>query len=162
VNQYKLQGVPGLELGLLETGVFDAAGTTGDGNLVRSLPDNKGSVTLNWLRGNHSVAVITRVIGSYRDLSYQSTYDGGNDLVRSKVRKEIDTYQSWDLQYSFTKKWQNEALGSSVFTVGILDAFNAEIPYREDPNRTDGLVNYDASVFDGRGRRFYARALLKF
>jgi iron complex outermembrane receptor protein len=162
VNQYKLEGVPGLELGLLETNLFDAAGTTGDGNLVRSLPDNKGSVTLNWLSGNHTVTVITRVIGSYQDLAYQSTFDGGNDVVRSLVRKEIDTYQSWDLQYSFTKDWTNQALASSVFTVGILDAFNAEIPYREDPNRTDGLVNYDASVFDGRGRRFYARALLTF
>lgn len=157
VRQYKLIDVPGLELGLLETGVFDAAGTTGDGNLVRSLPDNKGNIQFNWLRNDHSVTIITRVIGSYQDLMYQNTFDAGNDLVRSLVRKKVDTYQTWDLQYSFMQDWSNEALGTSTFTVGILDAFNAEIPYRED-----GVVNYDASVFDGRGRRYYARVLLQF
>ncbi|MDX1492113.1 MAG: TonB-dependent receptor [Pseudohongiellaceae bacterium] len=162
VNQYKLKGVPGLDLGLLETGTFDAAGTTGDGNLVRSLPDNKGNITLSWMRDRHALAIITRLIGSYRDLSYQSTFDGGNDLVRSLVRKKIDSYQTWDMQYSYTKDWGNDGWGTTTFTLGVIDAFNAEIPYREDPNRVDGLVNYDASVFDGRGRRFYARALLQF
>ncbi len=157
VRQYKLIDVPGLELGLLETGVFDAAGTTGDGNLVRSLPDNKGNISLNWTRNRHGFVAITRLIGSYRDLTYQNTYENGNDLVRSLVRKEIDSYQSWDFQYSYTLDWAKENLGTSVFSVGVLDAFNAEVPYRED-----GVSNYDASVFDGRGRRLYARALLQF
>lgn len=156
VRQYRLIDVPGLELGLLETGVFDAAGTTGDGNLVRSLPDNRGNIHLNWSREQHSVAVITRLIGSYRDLRYESTWQTGNDLVRSLVRKEIASYQSWDLQYTYARDWANASWGTSVFTVGLLDAFNAEIPYRED-----GVVNYDASVFDGRGRRVYARVLLQ-
>ncbi|MBL4821213.1 MAG: TonB-dependent receptor [Gammaproteobacteria bacterium] len=48
VNQYKLANVPGLDNGLLDIGVYDAAGTTGDGNLVRSLPDHKGHITFNW------------------------------------------------------------------------------------------------------------------
>ncbi|MDP2139364.1 MAG: TonB-dependent receptor [Gammaproteobacteria bacterium] len=165
VRQYRLIDVPGLELGLLETGEFDAAGTTGDGNLVRSLPDNKGNISLNWLRDNHGLTVITRLIGSYRDLAYQSTYDAGNDLVRSLVRKEIDSYQSWDIQYSYTMDWASKKMGTSVFSVGVLDAFNAKIPHREgglttyDPSI---VTNYDASVFDGRGRRIYARALLQF
>jgi iron complex outermembrane recepter protein len=62
VNQYKLSDVPGLELGLRETGIFDAAGTTGDGLLVRSLPDKKGNLTLSWssLDARHSVSVINR------------------------------------------------------------------------------------------------------
>lgn len=68
------------------------------------------------------------MIGSYRDLAYQSTYDSGNDLVRSLVRKKIDSYQSWDLQYSYTKDWRNPDFGTSVFTCGLLDAFNAKLP----------------------------------
>lgn len=165
VRQYKLIDVPGLELGLLETGVFDAAGTTGDGNIVRSLPDNRGNINLNWVKGRHNATAITRLIGSYRDLAYKSTYETGNDLVRSLVSKEIESYQTWDFQYSYTMDWANAKLGTSVFSVGVLDAFNADLTYRESGVTTydSSLVsNYDASVFDGRGRRLYARALLQF
>lgn len=156
VRQYRLIDVPGLELGLLETNVFDAAGTTGDGNLVRSLPDNRGTVSLFWSRAQHDVTLISRMIGSYRDLSYQNTYDTGSDQVRALASKQIDSYQSVDLQYSYLHSWNNARYGNTVLTLGVLDAFNAVLPYRED-----GLVNYDASVFDGRGRRLYARVLLQ-
>ncbi len=156
VRQYRLIDVPGLELGLLETGVFDAAGTTGDGNLVRSLPDNRGSVSLLWSKERHDVALVTRLIGSYRDLSYQNTWDLGSDEVRALASKQIDSYQSWDLQYSYAHDWADSRFGSTVLTLGVLDLFNARVPYRED-----GVVNYDASVFDGRGRRLYARVLMQ-
>lgn len=165
VRQYKLIDVPGLELGLLETGVFDAAGTTGDGNLVRSLPDNRGNINLNWFNGRHTATAITRVIGSYRDLAYTSTYETGNDLVRSLVSKEISTYQTWDFQYSYVMDWGNASLRSSTVSIGVLDAFNASLTYRESgvTSYDSSLVsNYDASVFDGRGRRLYVRALVQF
>ena len=156
VRQYKLVDVPGLELGLKDIGVFDAAGTTGDDNLVRSLPDNKGNIMFSWNRDAHGVTVTNRHIGSYRDLSYQTTYENGNDFVRSMVRKNVDSYQTWDLQYRYTHDWANELYGTTMFTVGVLDAFNEELPYRESSS-----LNYDASVFDGRGRRVYARVLLQ-
>jgi outer membrane receptor protein involved in Fe transport len=156
VRQYKLQDVPGLELGLLETGVFDAAGTTGDGNLVRSLPDKKGNLTLSWMQDNHSAAIITRFIGSYRDLAYDNEFRTANDRMRALLTRRVDSYRSVDLQYSFTHEWANERMGTTIFTVGALDAFNATIPYRGV-----GDINYDASVFDGRGRRLYARVLLQ-
>jgi hypothetical protein len=41
--------------------------------------------------------------------------------------------------------------------VGALDVFDAELPYKETSS-----LNYDASVFDGRGRRLYVRALWQF
>ncbi|MCB1665202.1 MAG: TonB-dependent receptor [Pseudomonadales bacterium] len=165
VRQYKLIDVPGLELGLLETGVFDAAGTTGDGNLVRSLPDNRGNLHLNWNRDRHSATAITRVVGSYRDLSYDSIYATANSNVRSLMSKKIDTYQSWDFQYSYAMDWANSKLPHSVFTVGILDAFNADLTHRESGTTlydSSIVVSYDSSVFDGRGRRLYARVLMQF
>ena len=163
VRQYRLIDVPGLELGLLETGEFDAAGTTGDGNLVRSLPDNRGSVSLFWSRERHDVALVTRLIGSYRDLAYQNVWDRGSDEVRALVSKQIDSYQSWDLQYSYAHDWSDTRLGSAVLTLGVLDLFNARIPYREigDVSNDASVANYDASVFDARGRRLYARLLLQ-
>ncbi|MDP2141493.1 MAG: TonB-dependent receptor [Gammaproteobacteria bacterium] len=161
VRQYRLIDVPGLELGLLETGVFDAAGTTGDGNLVRSLPDNKGNISLSWMNGNHGASVITRLIGSYRDLNYENLFATGNDNVRALVAKQIDSYQSWDIQYNYTHQWANDRFGTTIFTIGALDAFNADLPFREVPTREDGAINYDAGVFDGRGRRLYARVLMQ-
>ena len=83
--------------------------------------------------------------------------EDGNDYVRSVVRDKVDSYNSIDLQYSYTHEWANSNLGTSIFTVGALDAFNASLPFRYA-----GALNYDASVFDGRGRRLYARALLQF
>jgi iron complex outermembrane receptor protein len=159
VNQYKLSDVPGLELGLLETGVFDAAGTTGDGILVRSLPDLKGNISLNWSSNSlrHSVTLINRHIGSYRDLAYQNNFENGNDYVRSVISEKVSSYNSVDLQYSYVHEWANQRLGTSIFTVGMHDAFNATLPFRYA-----GALNYDATVFDGRGRRLYARALLQF
>ncbi|MDP2127926.1 MAG: TonB-dependent receptor [Pseudohongiella sp.] len=156
VRQYLLKNVPGLELGLLETGVFDAAGTTGDGNLVRSLPDHKGNISLSWMQSQHSASVTTRFVGSYRDLSYDNTFRTANDAVRAVMKPKINSYQSVDVQYNYTQQWADDRFGTTIFTVGALDAFNATIPYRES-----GTINYDASVFDGRGRRLYARVLMQ-
>ncbi|GIT23357.1 MAG: hypothetical protein CM1200mP40_30390 [Gammaproteobacteria bacterium] len=60
MRQYKLLDVPGLELGLNDTGVFDAAGTSGNNLHVRSLPDNKGNITFSWQRDRHGLTVINR------------------------------------------------------------------------------------------------------
>lgn len=159
VNQYLLSDVPGLELGLRETGIFDAAGTTGDGLLVRSLPDLKGNLTLSWssLDARHSVTVINRMVGSYQNLDYQDAYDNGNDYVRSIVNRSISSYNSVDLQYNYVHEWANQNLGTTLLTVGAHDAFNAELPFHYA-----GALNYDAYQFDGRGRRLYARVLMQF
>lgn len=157
VRQYTLADVPGLENGLLDIGIYDAAGTTGDGNLVRSLPDNKGHVTLNWTTGNHSVTAITRYIGSYTDIAAELRFADSNPFVKTLLSDTIDSYYSVDLQYRYTHSWANNNLGTTIFTVGALDAFNADLPYRET-----GSLNYDANVFDGRGRRLYVRALWQF
>lgn len=157
VRQYKLVDVPGLELGLMESGVFDAAGTTGDGSLVRSLPDNKAHATFNWMYDSHGVTVTNRYVGSYEDLAFENAYQNANDTVRAALSRTIESYSSWDMQYNYRHAWSNENLGTSTFTFGVLDAFNAELPYRESSS-----LNYDATVFDGRGRRVYARMLLQF
>jgi outer membrane receptor protein involved in Fe transport len=157
VRQYKMSNIPGFELGLLDIGIFDAAGTTGDGNLVRSLPDNKGHLTFSWQRDQQGVTLINRHIGSYQDLSYDAAYQNGSDFTRSLLTKSVSSYDTWDIQYRYSHQWANSNLGTTIFTAGLLDAFNEELPYRE----ASGL-NYDAGVFDGRGRRYYVRALWQF
>ena len=157
VRKYELLNVPGLEQGLLSTGVFDAAGTSGNNNHVYSLPDNKGYITFNWQRGPHGLTLVNRHVGSYADLAYDFEYENANDFERSLLRKEIDSYSTWDLQYRHHLDWENTRLGSTQFTIGVLDLLNEDLPYRE----TGGL-NYDATVFDPRGRRLYARILWQF
>ncbi|MEX0619390.1 MAG: TonB-dependent receptor, partial [Pseudohongiellaceae bacterium] len=157
VNQYTLDNVPGLDNGLLDVGVYDAAGTTGDGNLVRSLPDHKGHLTFNWFNGDHGVTVINRYIGGYDDLTYDLRIDEVNPFVASLMEPEIDDYWRWDAQYNYTHNWGNANLGSTRFTAGLIDVFDADVPVRET-----GSLDYDAQVHDGRGRRFYLRALWMF
>ena len=105
----------------------------------------------------HGATLINRRIGSYRDLSYDFTFATGNDLVRSLVRRSISSYSTWDIQYRYAHDWSVGTLGSTIFTVGMLDIFNEKLPYRES-----GGLNYDASVFEPRGRRLYARAMWSF
>ena len=157
VRQYEFSGVPGMVNGLLDSGVYDASGTTGDGNLVRSMPDNKGTLTLSWRNGNQGITLINRHIGSYRDLGYEGALTTANDFSRALLSREIDSYYTWDMQYNYNKAWDNTNLGSTTFTVGLLDAFNKTLPYRELSS-----LNYDATVFEGRGQRWYARALWSF
>ncbi len=163
VRKYSISGISGFETGFLGTGVTDGAGTTGDGDTtLGSLPDNKGHITLGWSRGAHSVTAINRWIGSYRDLSFDSMQtDERNDLIRSLARKKIDDYDTWDLQYSYNHTWANSSLGTSVFTVGVLDVFEEDIPFRETASSST-FGTYDTDVFDTRGRRIYLRALLQF
>lgn len=157
VRQYKLSEVPGLTRGLVDTGIYDAAGTTGDGNLVRSLPDNKGNITFSWSNGNHSATLINRHIGSYQNLNYDNSYQTGSDFVRSLLTRKIDSYSTIDLQYNYTHNWSNLNLGATRFTVGMLDALDEDLPYYDE-----GTLDYDSVVFDGRGRRWYARVLWQF
>ncbi len=134
--------MPGLERGLVDTGVYDAAGTTGDGNLVRSLPDNKGNVTFNWTNGSHSATLINRHIGSYQNLNYDNSFQDSSDFVRSLLTRKIASYNTIDLQYNYTHNWSNINLGATRFTVGVLDATNADLPYYDESN-----LDYDAVVF---------------
>lgn len=157
VRQYKLLGVPGLELGLVDTGIFNAAGTSGNGLHVRSLPDNKGNLTFNWQQDNHGLTLINRHIGSYQDLQYDVQYETANDFERSLLRRKIDSYSTWDMQYRYAHAWGNESWGTTVFTLGVIDLLDEDLPYREA-----GGLNYDATVFDPRGRRWYIRALWQF
>jgi outer membrane receptor protein involved in Fe transport len=157
VQKYVLTDVPGMGNGLANSGVFDAAGTTGDGNLVRSMPDNRGTLVLNWRNGNQGLTLINRHWGSYQELFYAQAMPVSNAYVQARLTPEIGSYNQWDAQYNYNHTWGNSNLGSTTFTVGLLDALNKDVPLRE----LNGL-GYDAGVLDGRGRRWYMRALWSF
>lgn len=152
IDEYMVKDVPGLELGLQETGKFDAAGTDGEQNIVREAPDNKGTISLSWSNNDHRVSIFNRHIGSYQILGHRAyiAEDQRTDLDLLYARPKVDSYDTWDIQYSYTHDWANENMGTARFSVGVIDATNADLPlFRRS--------SFDTSVFDGRGRRWYAR-----
>ncbi|MFK7864916.1 MAG: TonB-dependent receptor [Pseudohongiellaceae bacterium] len=154
LDEYLVGDVPGLELGLQETGRFDAAGTDGEQNIVREAPDNRGNLTFSWSKEGHRVSVFNRHIGSYDVLGHDEFVNNPNENPTnvSFARNKVDSYNSWDVQYNYAHEFDNSSWGSAVFTLGIIDATDADIPlYRRD--------EFDPSVFDARGRRWYARLL---
>ena len=157
IDEYIVSDIPGLELGLQETGKFDAAGTDGEQNIVREVPDNRGTLSFSWAYDDHSVSIFNRHIGSYQVLGHRAyiAEDQRTELDLLYARPKIDSYDTWDIQYSYTHQWANDNLGRTNFTIGVIDATDEELPlYRRQS--TDG------AVFDGRGRRWYARALWQF
>ncbi len=156
VDEYLIKDFPGLSNGLQQSGKFDAAGVDGEQNIVREVPDNRGTLTLGWNNGNHSVTAFNRHIGSFQILSHDDFInDPDNDPVNLQYAKpKSASYDTWDLQYTYTHNWENSNIGSTRFTIGVLDATNENLPlYRRET--VDGL-------YDPRGRRWYARALWQF
>ena len=157
IDEYLVKDVPGLELGLQETGRFDAAGVDGEQNIVREVPDNRANLSLSWNKDNHRLTVFNRHTGSFEVLGHADYMANPNTRQVNKdyARAKVDSYNTWDVQYNYTHDWDRASWGSSVFTLGIIDATDADIPlYRR--------ASYNASVFDARGRRWYARLLWQF
>ena len=157
IDSYDVKDVPGLELGLQETGIFDAAGVDGEQNIVREMPDNRANIMFSWRRNNHQVTVFNRHIGSYQILGHQQYVDPEinptlNPADRAYAKPKTHSYDTWDLQYSYNHQFANASWGSANFTLGVIDATDADLPlFRRN--------EWDTSVYDARGRRWYARVL---
>lgn len=120
---------------------FDAAGFTNRSptrRLARSMPDLKGNASLTWLTGDHTTRLGMRYVGSYVDNS-------GLRLERS-----FDPYYSFDLSYSYAFDLSEN--GNLQLTFGIIDLFDEDLPNVRDAR------GVDLTVFDQRGRRYYASA----
>ncbi|MBT3531590.1 MAG: TonB-dependent receptor [Gammaproteobacteria bacterium] len=157
IDEYSVSGIPGLELGLQQTGKFDAAGGDGEGLIVREVPDNKGTLSFSWARDNHSVSLFNRHVGSYQVLGHRAyiaeDQRTAEDLLYAKSK--VDSYDTWDLQYTYNHQWDNSNLGATRFSLGVIDLTSADVPlYRRN--------TFDQTVYDGRGARWYARALWSF
>ncbi len=153
-DEFTITDVPGFDLGLQESGRIDAAGTDGDVPLVREVPDNRGNITLGWTRNNHAVTIFNRHTGSFEVLGHNEFVNNPNEDPGdiSFARAKVDSYNTWDIQYNYTHEWSDLDWGTTVFTAGVIDLTNADIPlFRRN--------TFNPTVFDARGRRWYARLL---
>jgi outer membrane receptor protein involved in Fe transport len=147
--------IPGFENGILGTGVRDAAGTSGDGSVVRSMPDTRANVTVNFNRSNHSVTGILRYISGYDNLQAQ-VFNGGANPPKTVFGTSIDQFVTLDLQYNYQWSW-GQAREPLAFTLGMVNATDEDPPRRDDFNS-----GFDSTAVDPRGRRFYMRAMQTF
>ena len=120
---------------------FDAAGFTNNDptrRLTRSMPDLRGNLGLTWLKSNHTARINMRYVGSYEDNGAPNNIIGDGDL---------DAYYAFDVNYSYA--WQLDS-SEILLSIGAIDLFDADLPELKNANGTD------LSVFDPRGRRWYA------
>ncbi|NOX51624.1 MAG: TonB-dependent receptor [Gammaproteobacteria bacterium] len=118
---------------------FDAAGFTNRSptrRLASSMPDLKGSASLTWLYDDHIARLGMRYIGSYTD----------NAAI--VLERSFDPYYAFDFSYTYTLDF--EASGQLLLTLGAIDLLDADLPNVRDSR------GVDLTVFDQRGRRFYA------
>lgn len=157
IDEYEVSGIPGLELGLQQSGKFDAAGTDGNRPVVSEVPDNRGTISFSWARDNHRLGIFNRHIGSYQVLGHRDYLANPQTTAvdASFARSSVASYDTWDVQYSYAHEWENSNLGTTNFTIGVIDLLDADIPLTR-------RTSLDPAVFDGRGTRWYARALWAF
>ena len=104
IDEYLVKDVPGLELGLQETGRFDAAGADGEQNIVREVPDNRANISLSWNMDNHRVTIFNRHTGSFEVLGHADYLANPQtpQIEKDYARGKVDSYNSWDVQYVYT------------------------------------------------------------
>jgi len=154
IIEFVPKDIPGFENGILDLGVSDAAGTTGDGGIVRSMPKDKANFTLNFARNGHSVTGIVRYTSSYDNLGAR-VFNSGTNPPKTRFNEQIDSYTTLDLQYNYLLNWgDGEPLS---LTLGAVNAFDEDPPKRDDYEQ-----GFDSATVDPRGRRFFLRFVQAF
>jgi outer membrane receptor protein involved in Fe transport len=116
--------------------VTDVVGTTGDGVAgIGTNPDLRANLIYTYTKGDHNFRATQRYTAGSQNLDpniLEAPFDEGS-------------YTQWDLVYNWALPLDNPA----TLTFSILNATDEEPPL--DPN---GLITYNAGLYDGRGRMF--------
>jgi iron complex outermembrane receptor protein len=154
IIEFVPKDIPGFENGILGTGRTDAAGSTGDGSIARSMPDNKANFTVNFRRSNHSVTGIVRYIAAYDNIAAE-VFNSGSNPPKTVFSENIDSFTTFDFQYNYLWDWGKS--GPLSITVGAINAFDEDPPARDDYNQ-----GFDSTTVDPRGRRYYFSLMQSF
>ena len=126
-------------------GTRDVAGLFNHDNFARSIPETKANLSLDWLMGNHTAAVITYYVDSYDTTR----------AVPPGSSQQIDDWTTVDLQYAYNLQLSES---EAVFSLGVKNVFD------EEPSVVYDAANfsYDPKHHDPRGRMYYVRAKYAF
>lgn len=123
---------------------IDGAGNRNFTNFASPTPTLRFNAGLSFASndGNHSANIFGRYISGLSD--DQNGGDQINDII------------TLDAQYNYSLNGLFGSDNSSVFSVGIINAFDQDPPFV----LTNG--NFEPRVFDARGRRIYVRVKTQF
>lgn len=123
------------------TTTIDAVGSFNFGNIVRSMPEDKGSLTTLWTDENHS---------AFARVNYTSSY------TNNRQGDTIDEFAPVEVQYSYRFAMADDS--EAAVRVGIINLFDEEPPHVND----GANFSYDPKHHDPRGRIFYLKGSYKF
>ncbi len=134
------------EIPTADGGDTDVVGFFNHDNFVRSIPETKANLGINWGLGNHSAAVT-----SYYVADYETTRP-----VPAGESQDIDDWTTVDIQYSYQFELFEES--QARLTLGVKNALD-----EEPPRAYDGVnLSYDPKHHDPRGRVYYISASYGF
>jgi iron complex outermembrane receptor protein len=141
---------------------FDGVGSRNASNTIgRALPEWKLNYSLAWNRDRHSLFVLARFTDSYED-DQQATAGGVvGPLLRARLigrdpfERTIDSWTTWDLQYSYTLPQLGPVPDGARISVGGLNIFD------ERPPLVNNDMGFDPTAHDARGAIWYGRVTVQ-
>lgn len=127
-----------------QAGNVDGLGNRNFTNFGTSVPQLRFNTGFNWSKDAHRLDVFGRFIDSYED-------DQNDNLT-------IDSHFTVDARYALSlgELLQNDLIGDTALTVGVINAFD------EDPPQVFTNGGFDSKVHDPRGRLLYVGVDLTF
>lgn len=137
---------------------FDGVGSRNASNTIgRALPEWKVNYSLSWNRDRHALFVLARFTDSYED-DQQATAGGVvGPLLRARLigrdpfERTIESWTTWDLQYSYTLPQLGPVPDGARLSVGGLNIFD------ERPPLVNNDMGFDPTAHDARGAIWYGR-----
>lgn len=110
-------------------------------NQIRSLPQYRNNLGLNWVNGDHQVYVVWHYVSDYDDDAAENAATPGPFVV--------DEWNTFDLQYAYSLP----NIGAQI-RVGCQNCTDEDPPFTNQKSTTFN-ANYDFTVHDARGAMVY-------
>ncbi|MEL6870317.1 MAG: TonB-dependent receptor [Pseudomonadota bacterium] len=142
-----------------QAGSVDGAGRRNFANFGTSTPESRINAGIGWMNGAHSANIFARYVSGYDD--DQNCQDdtlpvGGVCDASAGGFFEVDSWLSFDAQYTVDTAVLFNNDNGPIFTLGVLNATG------EEPPQVFTNGGFDSKVHDPRGRMLYARLKYTF
>jgi outer membrane receptor protein involved in Fe transport len=131
--------------------VLEGAGNRNiDTPIARSIPQWRSNTYIGWALGRHEANVIVRYIDSYNDGRTTGTIE------------KIDSWTTFDVQYSYDLTDHLNFHGDTRMTLGLNNVTDEDPPFVSSNVSGGNDFGYDVKVHDPRGRMLYFRIVQGF
>ena len=155
-------------------GISDWAISAGDN------PRNRGSLSVNWTRGDHSVTGIANYVGSVsllrrtdNDVTYEAPYCyyGSGQPAGAYSLGGLPKFSNYypNLNDCKVKEWatfdmnyNSSGFKNLVLSLNIKNLFDEKAPYDPSYGTASNLIGYNSQLHNGMGRYFRVTATYTF